>query len=233
MPRNGRMVLPNTSHHIVHRGHNRDTVFSTFSDFRVYLDNLLEAKESLGCKLYAYCLMDNHVHLIVDPGDAPDNLALLMKCVAARQTRYVNGSKRRSGTLWEGRYRSSAIQTDRYLLVCTRYVELNPVRARMVSRPEEYAWSSYLYKVTTTGSPLVDLDPCYLALGHSPTDRAARYREWVDAGVVDNEHRLIREALQRGQLTGGKDFIDEVQSRTGRRVEHRGRGRPRAKQREK
>ena len=229
MPRNGRIVLPNTSHHIVQRGHNRGTVFSTVGDFRIYLDNLLESKESLGCRLYAYCLMDNHVHLVVDPGDEPENLGLLMKSVAARQTQYVNGCKRRSGTLWEGRYRSSAIETDRYLLVCTRYVEMNPVRALMVGRPEDYPWSSYLYKVTTTGSPLVDLDPCYLALGENPDDRAARYRAFVDAEVVDTEQRLIRESIQRGQLTGANAFIDEVQSRTGRRVERRGRGRPRGK----
>lgn len=229
MPRSGRIVLPNTSHHIVQRGHNRSTVFYTVTDFRIYLDSLLETKESLGCRLYAYCLMDNHVHLIVDPGDEPDNLALLMKSIASRQTRYVNGCKHRSGTLWEGRYRSSAIETDRYLLVCSRYVETNPVRARMVSRPEDYPWSSYLYKVTTTGSPLVDLDPCYLALADSPADRAARYRAFVDAEVVDHDHRLIREAVQRGQLTGGNQFVDEVQSRIGKRVERRGRGRPKGK----
>ena len=132
MPRKARVVVPNTPHHIVQRGHNKQVVFVERRDYYYYLQNLREWKEKLGCKLYAYCLMTNHIHLIVDPGDEPDNLALLMKRVTARQTRLVNYLEKRTGSLWEGRYKSSPIDTNEYLLTCCRYVEMNPVRAGMV-----------------------------------------------------------------------------------------------------
>ena len=147
MPRGSRVVLPNYPHHIIQRGHNRQAVFSTDKDYLNYLKHLKEWKEDLGCEVYAYCLMTNHVHLIVDPGRRVENLALLMKKVAGRQTRYVNKIAGRTGTLWEGRYKSSPIQTDEYLLACCRYIELNPVRAGIVKNPEEYPWSSYRQKV--------------------------------------------------------------------------------------
>ena len=143
MPRMGRLVIPDYPYHVIHRGHNRAPVFASDSDYQYYLDNLLELKTNLGCKVYAYCLMTNHVHLMIDPGDNPDNLALLMKGVAGRQTRYINRLERRTGTLWEGRYRSSIVCKDTYLLACCRYIEMNPVRAMMVNHPGEYRWSSF------------------------------------------------------------------------------------------
>jgi putative transposase len=227
MPRTGRVVLPNTPHHIVQRGHNRDSIFADARDCHYYLANLREWKTTLGCRLYAYCQMTNHIHLIVDPGDNPESLALLMKRVAARQTRFVNALEGRTGSLWEGRYKSSAIETDRYLLACCRYVELNPVRARMVGAPEDYLWSSYRHKVGLAESPVVDLDPCYLAMGGAHRERVARYRRWVAEAIPPGEWRLIRDAVQRGQLTGSQGFVEQVQQRIGRRVAQRGRGRPR------
>ena len=173
-------------------------------------------------------LIRNHVHLIVDPGDNADNLALLMKRLAARQTRFVNAAEGRSGTLWEGRYKSSAIETDRYLLACCRYVELNPVRARMVGAAEHYPWSSYRHKVGLAESAVVDLDPCFLGLADEAGQRVARYRRWVEAAIPEGEWRLIRDAVQRGQLTGSQRFAQQVQQRLGRRVVRRGRGRPKA-----
>ena len=125
MPRCARLVLPNCPHHIIQRGHNRQVVFVGDDDYLYYLDNLQEWKSELECKVYAYCLMTNHVHLVIDPGDAPENLALLMKRVAGRQTCYVNKLEKRSGSLWEGRYKSSPINANEYLLACCRYVELN------------------------------------------------------------------------------------------------------------
>jgi putative transposase len=227
MPRTGRVVLPNTPHHIVQRGHNRNSVFAEVRDCHYYLANLQEWKTALGCRLYAYCLMTNHVHLIVDPGGKPDALALLMKHVAARQTRFVNALEGRTGSLWDGRYKSSAIETDRYLLACCRYVELNPVRARMAGAPEDYLWSSYRHKVALAKSPVVDLDPGYLALGSDPKERQARYRRWVAEAIPRGEWQLIRDAVQRGQLTGSPRFVEQVQQRIGRRLVQRGRGRPR------
>jgi len=109
MPRQARLVLPNCPHHVIQRGHNRQVVFAGDEDYLFYLHTLHEWKTELGCKVYAYCLMTNHVHLVLDPGGAPENLGLLMKRVAGRQTRFVNKTEKRSGSLWEGRYKSSSI----------------------------------------------------------------------------------------------------------------------------
>ena len=227
MPRTGRVVLPNYPHHIIQRGHNRQAVFAAARDYERYLDCLREWKTVLGCRVYAYCLMTNHVHLIVDPGENPGGLALLMKRLAARQTRYVNRLEARTGSLWESRYKSSPIETDGYLLACCRYVELNPVRACMVAAPEAYPWSSYRYKLGLAVSDTIDPDPCYLALSDDQSTRVARYREFVRQAIPENEWNTIRTAVQRGQLTGSERFAEEVAAKLGRRVQHRGRGRPR------
>ncbi len=143
MPRMARLVLPNSPHHVVQRGHNKQVVFADVADFKNYLSNLRELKQALAVKVYAFCLMTNHVHLLLDPGDDPTALARLMKVLAARTTRYRNRLEGRTGTLWESRYRSSIVQNDTYLLACTRYIELNPIRARMVAHPSDYPWSSF------------------------------------------------------------------------------------------
>ena len=138
MPRTARVIVPYTPHHIIQRGHNRNVVFAHAADCQFYLDSLRELKVEFEVDVFAYCLMTNHVHLILQVGDDVSAIGQLMKRLAARQTRYVNKIEGRTGTLWESRFRSSPIETDRYLLACCRYVELNPVRAGMVSAPEQY-----------------------------------------------------------------------------------------------
>jgi putative transposase len=123
MPRQARVILPNTPHHIMQRGHNRQIVFASEDDFEYYRENLILFKKEFGCKIYSYCLMTNHVHLIINPGNNAESLSLLMKRVAARQTRYTNKLERRSGSLWDGRYKSSIISSKEYLLACCRYIE--------------------------------------------------------------------------------------------------------------
>ena len=209
------------------RGHNRQVVFRSDEDYLYYLANLQEWKQKLGCKVYAYCLMTNHVHLIVDPGDDERNLALLMKRVAGRQTRYANKVEHRSGSMWEGRYKSSPINTNEYLLACCRYVELNPVRAGMVLDPLAYRWTSYGSKVGEHRQTWLDDDPCYLALADSPEERAVRYEAWLAETIPADEVEHISLALQRGQLTGSSRFVDEIAQKIDRRVEFRGPGRPR------
>jgi putative transposase len=135
MPRLGRVVRPNDPHHVVQRGHNKQLVFAEDSDDRDDLDTLATFKLLLDIKVYAFCLMSNHVHLIVQPGEAIAELGGLMKHLGGRQTRFVNRQAARSGTLWEGRYKSSPIETDADLLACCRDVGLNPVRARMTETP--------------------------------------------------------------------------------------------------
>jgi putative transposase len=169
MPRMGRIVLANYPHHIVQRGHNRQVVFAEPGDFERYLADLRELKDAFGIKVYAFCLMTNHVHLLLAPGESTSGLGQLMKALAARMTRYRNKLEGRSGTLWESRYKSSIVQSDTYLLACSRYIELNPVRARMVERAEDYRWSSFGLRVNEPSeNNWLDDDPCFYELG--PTE---------------------------------------------------------------
>ena len=226
MPRSARIVLPNTPHHIVQRGHNRQTVFVSDDDYHYYRENLINFKHEFGCRIYAYCLMTNHVHLIVDPGKNSESLALLMKRVAGRQTRYVNKLENRSGSLWEGRYKSSVISSREYLPACCRYIELNPLRAGMVTDPALYQWSSYGARVSGKRDLVVDTPPFYLSLGDTAQERRKAYEEYVLATIPDYELKLIREALQRGQLTGGDRFRKEVEKKLGIRISNKKQGRP-------
>ncbi len=149
-----------------------------------------------------------------------------MKRGAGRHTRSVNAREHRRGTLWEGRFKSSPIQRDAYLLACCRYVELNPVRAGLVATPRDYRWSSYRRRSGCEGRPPIDLDEGYLSLGATPQERGQQYRAWVRAAIPEGEWEQIREAMQRGQLTGGNRFGEDVARKIGRRVERRGRGHP-------
>jgi putative transposase len=206
--------------------HNRQVVFAGDDDYAFYLDSLQTWKTQFGVKVYAFCLMTNHVHLLLEPGETPGALAHLMKRVAARQTRYVNRLEGRRGTLWEGRYKSSPVESGRYLLACCRYIELNPVRARMVARPEDYPWSSFQDKVGLRHTAWLDVDPCYQGLGGTSKERAHRYQAFVMDAGSEAERTLIRQAVQRGQLTGSARFLDEVAAKIVKRIAARGPGRP-------
>lgn len=225
MPRLGRTILPDYPHHVVQRGHNRQVVFAEPRDFERYLDTLIEFKHIYGVKVYAYCLMTNHVHLLVVPEEIA-GLGRLMKRLAGRQTRYHNRLEGRSGTLWEGRYKSSPVDSDEYLLACARYIELNPLRARMVATPEAYRWSSCRNRLGLTHNEWLDHDPCYLALGENRAQRQERYRQFLYAAIPEGESTLIREAVQRGQLTGHGGFVDKVEKILGKRIDKRSPGRP-------
>jgi putative transposase len=210
----------------VQRGHNRRAVFVTDRDRTSYLDTLQEFRIELGIKVYGYCLMTNHVHLIIDPGNDADNLSLLMKRLAGRHTRRINRLEHRTGTSWEGRFKCSPIESDHYLLACTRYVDLNPVRARMVAAPENYPSSSYRARIGLSECDWLDADPCYLALAQTEERRRQRYREFVEQCIHASELQFIRGGVQRNQLTGAEAFILKIEQRTGTRILHRQRGRP-------
>ena len=141
MARKPRFVLPGYPRHVVQRGNNRQACFFDESDYRKYLDSLAEAAHKYHCQVHAYVLMTNHVHLLVTP-TTDEGISQMMQSVGRRYVRYFNGVYRRTGTLWEGRYKASLVQTDSYLLTCYRYIELNPVRAEMVPDPGDYPWSS-------------------------------------------------------------------------------------------
>ncbi|WP_026340726.1 transposase [Thioalkalivibrio sp. ALJT] len=225
MPRMARVVLPHIPHHVVQRGHNRQVVFAGQEDYERYLEDLRELSAELDIRVYASCLMTNHVHLLLGPGEETAAMGRLMQALAARATRYRNRLEGRSGTLWEGRYKSSPVQTDTYLVACTRYVELNPVRAGMVSAPEDYPWSSYLQRMGEVEC-WIDLDPAYLGLAADEAERRERYARFVERGIPDKELLLLREAVQRGQLTGDPRFVEEVEQIIGWCIERRRPGRP-------
>lgn len=213
-------------HHIVQRGHNRKAVFVEADDYHYYLENLQEWKLALGVKVYSFCLMTNHVHLVVEPSADCASISRLMKQLAARQTRRVNKLEGRSGSLWEGRYKISPIQREQYLLQCCRYVERNPVKARMVVHAAQYPWSSHCARIGQAELPWLDLEEAYLALGATPAECRQRYRQFVSQEASPGETALIRQGVSRNQLTGNAAFIDEIELRLGVRIEHRGRGRP-------
>ena len=226
MPRTARLIIPNYPHHLIQRGHNRQAVFASDEDYLYYLSNLAEWKLAYGCKVYDFCLMANHVHLVVDPGDNPGAIGKLMKRVAGRQTRYVNRLEGRTGTLWEGRFKSSPIDNNRYLLACCRYVEMNPVFAGICEEPADYRWSSCPAKTENHAVSWLDFDPLYSGLGTTPKERSLRYRSFIGEMISDEERSVILGAVTRGQLTGGASFVDEIEKRLGRRIELRRPGRP-------
>lgn len=134
--------------------------------------------------------------------------------------------ERRNGTLWEGRYKSSPTDKDEYFLACTRYIELNPVRAGIVDEFEDYRWSSYSQKLGKEPVDWLDLGPCYAGFGLREEERVNRYRELIKGSILEAEWTLIKQAVQRGQLSGSNRFIEEVEKKIGKRIEFRRQGRP-------
>ena len=226
MPRRPRLTLPHVPLHLIQRGNNRQLCFAVEEDYRRYLDWLKEYADKTGCRIHAYVLMTNHVHLLVsaERGEAPGEL---MKALGQRYVQYYNRTYRRSGTLWEGRYRSCLTQTEEYLLACQRYIELNPVRAGMVQHPADYRWSSYRANAQGEGDDLVTAHDVYLGLGSRVQDRQAAYRELfcceLEPGLVDQ----IRLATNGNFALGNPRFTDELAIALGRRVTPGKSGRPR------
>jgi putative transposase len=175
MARRIRFCLPEVPLHVVQRGNNRQVCFFRYEDRQVYLNCLSEYARETGCALHAYVLMSNHVHLLLTPRDA-DSVSRFMKRVGQRYVQYVNRTQGRSGGLWEGRFRSCLVEEERYLLNCYRYIELNPVRAGMVSRPEDYPWSSHVANIGKHPDPMLDPHPLYLELGREVSARQEAYR---------------------------------------------------------
>ena len=163
MLRRPRLMLPNVPLHLIQRGNNRQVCFVADEDFRFYLDWLKEYADKTGCRIHAYVLMTNHVHLLVSSPSA-NGVGAMMKALGQRYVQYVNRTYQRSGTLWEGRFRSCLTQDEVYLLSCMRYIELNPVRAGMVVHPGEYRWSSYRCNAQGEADPLISPHSIYAAL---------------------------------------------------------------------
>ena len=225
MPRTPRVVVPAYPHHIIQRGNNRQATFFSECDYRYYLECLRQAKKKCLCRVYAYVLMTNHVHLLIEPAGKSD-LGDFMQSVGRRYVRYINETYQRSGTLWEGRYKSAIIDRDDYLLRCSRYIELNPVRAGLAQHPADYQWSSYRCRALGEPDGLLDEDPWYQGLANDKGGRQRIYREWMTNNVSENEWAQIRDATQKGKVIGREEFQREIEVMSGRRAARKP-GRPR------
>jgi len=221
------MYIPALPYHIVQRGNNREACFIEPKNYQFYLVLWEELAARYGVAVHAYCLMTNHVHFLVTP--ATDTaVSNTMKFVGSRYAQHINKTYRRTGTLWEGRHRASLVQTDRYLLSCMRYIELNPVRAAMVRRPEEYRWSSYAVNAWGDRGWLTP-HPEYQRLGRTPPERGFAYRELFKAQVSEEDLHLIRKAAHYCQPVGNDRFRQQIEQKYGIRLGQMDRGRPRKK----
>jgi len=227
MPRPPRLHLSGVPLHIVQRGHSRNPCFYANADYLMYLQWLGEAARSTGCQIHAYALMTNHVHLLLTPVDA-QAASRLMVSLGRRYVPYFNACYQRSGTLWEGRYKSSLIQSEAYLLACMRYIELNPVRAGLCVDPAQYRFSSYCANALGESNPLLTPHPLYATLGHDDAARQLAYRALFDTVLADKTISDIRLALKQTQPLGNSRFFDQIEQATGQRREPKPRGRPRA-----
>ena len=226
MPRTPRLDLANTAQHIIQRGNDRQPCFFIEADYLCYLAELRETSLREGCRVHAYALMTNHVHLLVTPA-AAGQIACMMQALGRRYVRYLNDRHHRTGTLWEGRYKACLVDSEDYLLSCYRYIELNPVRARIVAEPDEYAWSSFGSNALGKSDPLVRPHASYLAMDRSPDRRRAVYRRWVMQPVDTTETDAIRLYLQRQYAYGSNRFRADIEAQLGRRAGPAKIGRPR------
>lgn len=226
MPRRPRIHLPGVPLHIVQRGHNRDACFFADDDYLAYRHWLGEALKESGCSLHAYVLMTNHVHLLLTPPQ-PEDVPRLIISLGRRYVQYINKTYRRTGTLWDSRYKSSLVQEDTYLLLCQRYIELNPVRAAMVEDPAHYRWSSYAANALGQGDTLITPHPLYTAMAMDDAGRRENYRALFRSQIDTTAIADIRLVLGQSQPLGNARFMDTIEKMTGQRREAKPRGRPR------
>lgn len=225
MPRKPRFQLPGVPQHIIQRGNNREPCFYAEEDYIRYLDNLKEALDRNQCALHAYVLMTNHVHLLVTPF-VKHGISHMMQDLGRKYVSYINHSYKRSGTLWEGRYKASLVQTEAYLLTCMRYIELNPVRANMVNHPAEYRWSSYGCNAQGKFSKIIKPHPIYLALHDIEQSRQSAYRELFRSHMDYTILHEIRDAVNQELVLGRDDFKEKIEKMTQRQTRKGRDGRP-------
>ncbi len=216
MPRLPRFVLPGQPQHVIQRGNNRTDIFCSESDYSFYLEKLEDAAEKHDCDIHAYVLMTNHVHLLLTP-HTEDGIGKMMQMLGRYYVQYFNYSYRRTGTLWEGRYRASIIDSEHYLLTCMRYIELNPVRARkMVDHPTQYPWSSYGFNALGSEDPLITPHSEYKKLGATSEKRQAAYRQLFKARIPDATLDEIRKATNKGWVLGSDRFKRKMEKKLNR-----------------
>jgi putative transposase len=225
MPRKPRLYLPGVPSHVIQRGNNRCACFFTDDDYRYYLQYLDEARQKYNVAVHAYVLMTNHVHLLMTPAD-PMGISRLMQSIGRRYVQYINMTRERSGTLWESRHKSSLVHADEYLLNCYCYIEMNPVRARIVDHPIDYPWSSYRYHACGDLNRIVEDHVLYRQLAREDKQRLARYRELFFTDMEQDLLDLIRKSANRSMPLGNDRFRAEIERTAGMKFGHDKRGRP-------
>ena len=217
MARLPRLCLPGIPQHIIQRGTNRQACFASEEDFAAYAYWLAEYSQKYHVAIHGWVFMTNHVHLLATPS-CENGLSKMMQSLRRHYVRYFNHTYQRSGTLWEGRFKSCVVNADEYLLICQRYIELNPVRAGMVCAPEEYKWSSYRSNGLGLAAKLWTPHEYYVSLAANVEDRTAAYRALFSAHIDGSMLNRIRDASNKGLALGNDRFKQEIEALSGRRV---------------
>lgn len=225
MARTARLVVPNQPHHIIQRGNDGQMIFRDVDDCLAFLVWLREASKHFKVAIHAYVLMGNHLHLLASPSDAA-GLGRMMQWVGRFYVPYFNRKYGRAGTLWQGRFKTSVIESEQYFMLCSRYIEMNPVRAGLVSHPSEYRWSSYAHHVGDKPDALIADHPLYWALGNTPFEREAAYTQLMSQTVSQEVFDNLGQAVLKGWALGSEQFKITLEKRTNRRVRPAKRGRP-------
>ena len=225
MARLPRYFVAGQAQHIIQRGNNREPIFVCDSDYRFYLECLQAAAKQQGLTIHSYVLMTNHVHLLATP-DTEQSISKTLQSLGRRYVQYFNYTYDRTGTLWEGRYKATLIDSDRYLLICMRYIELNPVRAGMVKHPLDYPWSSYAANARGEADELISQHGLYRRLGRSRQLRQSAYRQLFRAALGREELDAIRTSTNTGWVLGNDLFREKIEHLSGRRASPKPRGRP-------
>jgi putative transposase len=206
MPRSNRHFIPNIPHHVIQRGNNRSICFFNYDDYVTYLAMLKKSAEEQGCKIHALVLMTNHVHLLVTP-QYKNSISKMMQCLGRNYVLYINRTYERTGTLWEGRFKAVLVDSECYFFTVSRYIELNPVRANIVSSPTDYRWSSFHHNALGIDSSLITPHPLYTGLSTDREQRLAAYRDLFLEAICDEDIALIREGTNRGLPIGDEAFV--------------------------
>jgi len=217
MPRLPRLSLAGVPQYVVQRGNNRQTSFFIEQDYVVYLDKLNEYAKKYKVDIHAYVLMTNHVHLLMTPS-TDKGVSQLMQSLGRYYVRYVNQTHNRTGTLWEGRYKSTLVDSEKYLLLVSRYIELNPVMANMVKHPAEYPWSSYHVNALDREIALITPHELYLKLGKNKSERKANYQALFQCHIPELSLTEIREATNKSWVLGSERFQQQIEAQTGRQT---------------
>jgi len=217
MTRIARIVVPGETMHIIQRGNNNQPIFFHDTDYQQYLNMLKCSAPGNGCSIHAYALMENHVHLLLTPARW-DGVSRMMQVVGRSYARYVNKQYNRSGTLWDGRYKSSLIESFHYLLPCSLYVEFNPVRTGIVKQPGDYRWSSYACNALGRNNELITLHPVYELLGDDHASRSQAYRKMSAELLCMADIERFRRGTEKGSVIGSELFKNKIEALLKRRV---------------